>query len=47
MTNLLSMTEKRERELWQIEEIKQDLLEADENDFTTDEEMAVFEKKWG
>jgi predicted transcriptional regulator len=36
-----------EREAWQIAEIKQGLLEADADDFATDEEMVELDAKWG
>lgn len=36
-----------DREAWQIAEIKQALIEADADDFATDEEMAALDAKWG
>ena len=34
------------REKWQVAEIQQAILEADENDFATDEDMDELNKKW-
>ncbi len=36
-----------EREMWQINEIKQALIEADNGEFATDDEVASMHKKWG
>ena len=36
-----------EREAWQVAEIKKALEEADAGDFSTDEEVAALDVKWG
>lgn len=35
------------RELWQVSEINQAIVEADAGDFASDEEVAAKMKKWG